>query len=94
MEIPHWCGRDFPQRIYGVIEMAMKEINLENGFTFHFCGGTRCIYNEQEPEVVDIEGHRTELSSSAVIDNIDKVISDRMYSDDNGVLVKLKQEQL
>ena len=33
MEIPHWCGRDFPQRIYGVIEMAVKEINLENGFT-------------------------------------------------------------
>ena len=68
--------------------------NLENGFTFHYCGGTRCIYNEQEPEVVDIEGHRTEVSSSAVIDNIDKVISDRMYSDDNGVLVKLKQEQI
>lgn len=54
--------------------------NLQDGFTFSHCGGTRCVYNERPTEVQNIHGHITELSSSAVIDNIDKVISDTMWT--------------
>ena len=57
--------------------------NLEDGFIFRHCGGVRCIYNERVPEVIDINGHITELSSSAIIENIEKEISNTMYT--NGV---------
>ena len=54
--------------------------NLNDGFTFEHCGGTRCVYNERPIENIDINGHMTELSSSAVIENISKDISDTMYT--------------
>lgn len=54
--------------------------NLNDGFTFSHCGGTRCVYNERDIAVVNINGHMTELASSAVIENIDKEISDTMYT--------------
>ena len=54
--------------------------NLEDGFTFRHCGGTRCVYNERFPQIMDIRGHLTEIASSAVIENIEKEISDTMYS--------------
>lgn len=54
--------------------------NLKDGFKFKHCGGTRCVYNERPIEIVNINGHITELSSSAVIDNIEKEISDTMYT--------------
>ena len=53
--------------------------NLVDGFTFKHCGGTRCVYNERPVEIIDINGHLTELSSSAVIENIEKEISNTMY---------------
>ena len=55
--------------------------NLYDGFTFEHCGGSRCVYNnEREIEIIDINGHRTELATSAVIDNISKVISNTMWT--------------
>ena len=56
--------------------------NLEDGFTFKHCGGTRCVYNERPIETININGHLTELASSAVIENIDKKISNTMYTTD------------
>ena len=54
--------------------------NLKDGFTFKHCGGTRCVYNERPIEILNINGHITELASSAVIENIEKEISDTMYT--------------
>lgn len=55
--------------------------NLEDGFTFEHCGGTRCVYNnERDIEIMDINGHETEIATSAVIDNISKVLSDTMWT--------------
>ena len=68
--------------------------NLIDGFTFKHNGGTRCIYNEQFPEVKRIKGHLTELASSAIIDTIDKEISDTMWTVDGYKLLKMNFEQL
>lgn len=54
--------------------------NLEDGFTFSHCGGTRCVYNERPIEHINVNGHDIEIASSAVIENIDKTISDTMYT--------------
>ena len=54
--------------------------NLADNFKFSHCGGTRCVYFERPIETININGHMTELSSSAVIENIDKVISNTMYT--------------
>ena len=54
--------------------------NLKDGFVFSHCGGTRCVYNERPIETININGHITELASSAVIENIEKEISDTMYT--------------
>lgn len=53
---------------------------LEDGFIFSHCGGTRCVYNERPIETIKINGHYIDLSSSAVIENIEKEISDTMYT--------------
>lgn len=54
--------------------------NLKDGFIFSHCGGTRCVYNERPITIEEINGHKTLYSSSAVIDNIDKEISDTMWT--------------
>ena len=54
--------------------------NLNDGFIFKHCGGTRCVYNERPITIMNINGHITELASSAVIENIEKKISDTMYT--------------
>lgn len=55
--------------------------NLEDGFVFKHCGGTRCVYNDERGiEYIEINGHMTELATSAVIENISKEISDTMYT--------------
>lgn len=54
--------------------------NLKDDFKFEHCGGTRCVYVERPVTVEDINGHITEYSSSAVIENISKEISDTMYT--------------
>ena len=54
--------------------------NLKDDFVFKHCGGTRCVYVERPISVEIINGHEIELSSSAVIENISKEISDTMYT--------------
>lgn len=67
--------------------------NLEDGFTFHSCGGTRCIYVEQEIQNAEINGHITDYASAAIIENIDKTISDTMYTVGKDYsLLHIKQE--
>ena len=54
--------------------------NLEDGFTFRHNGGTRTIYVEAEPEIINIDGHETEISSAAIICDIEKEINDTMFT--------------
>lgn len=68
-----------PIRLTSAEEMGNIDA-LEDGFTFSHCGGTRTIYNERTPDIRTIDGHETELSSSAVICDIEKEISDTMYT--------------
>ena len=68
--------------------------NLKDGFVFSHNGGTRCVYNEQPIEVRNVNGHITQLASSAVIDTIDKEISDTMWTVEGLKLLKLQQEQI
>lgn len=67
---------------------------LKDGFVFKHNGGTRCVYNEQLPEVRIINGHKTEIASSAIIDSIEKEISDTMWTVENGFLLNVQQEQI
>lgn len=72
-----------------------KISNLKDGFTFSHCGGTRCVYYERPIETVNINGHITLLSSSAVIDNIEKELSDTMWTKNKlGTVVNVIQETL
>ena len=54
--------------------------NLYDGFTFSYCGGSRAIYNEMPKQTITIRGHKLEVESSVIIDNIDKEISDTMWT--------------
>ena len=63
--------------------------NLSDGFVFSHCGGTRCVYLEMPPEIRTIDGHKTELSSAAIIENIDKKISENMWTQENGWMLNL-----
>ena len=68
--------------------------NLADGFIFSHNGGTRCVYIEQKPEMVDINGHMTELASAAIISNIEKVIGENMWTEENGFLMKINEKQV
>lgn len=68
--------------------------NLKDGFKFSHCGGTRCVYNEAPIRTEIINGHKISLASSAVIDNIEKEISDTMWSVEGINLLKVNMEQL
>ena len=69
--------------------------NLVDGFTFSHCGGTRCVYYERPIETITINGHKTLLSSSAVIENISKDISDTMWTcNKNYDVLEINQEEL
>lgn len=68
--------------------------NLKDGFKFSHCGGTRCVYNEAPIRTEVINGHKISLASSAVIDNIEKEISDTMWSVEGINLLKVNMEQL
>ena len=59
----------------------LKHIDrLQDGFVFKHCGGTRTAYIEDDPHTEVINGHPTELSSAAIIDNIEKEISNTMWT--------------
>jgi len=69
--------------------------NLEDGFTFKHNGGSRAIYIETKPQTVDIDGHKTELSSGVIIEDIEKEISDTMFTvDKNYQLLKVKYSEI
>lgn len=54
---------------------------LKDGFVFSHCGGIRCVYNNERPiTYMKINGHMTELATSAVLDNIEKEINDTMWT--------------
>lgn len=53
---------------------------LEDGFIFRHCGGTRCIYIEDEPRIIKRGKHEIESASAAIISNIEKELSDTMYT--------------
>lgn len=54
--------------------------NLNDGFIFEHCGGSRAIYNEMPKEQITIRGHKLEIESSVIIDNIEKEVNDTMWS--------------
>ena len=59
----------------------LKDIdNLKDGFIFKHNGGTRAVYVEQDITTGDINGHETEYASSCIILNIEKEISDTMWT--------------
>lgn len=41
--------------------------NLDQGFVFSRCGGTSSKYTETVPQIIDIEGHKTEVGSACII---------------------------
>lgn len=63
--------------------------NLKDGFIFKHCGGSRAIYNEMKPQEATIKGHKIELASSCIIDNIDKEVNDTMWTKDGYELYML-----
>ena len=68
--------------------------NLADGFVFRHNGGSRILYVEEEPQLLEINGHETELASAAIIEDIEKEISDTMYSvGKNYELLHLEFEQ-
>ena len=54
--------------------------NLNDGFVFRHCGGTRTVYIEDEAHIENVNGHETEVGSCAIIENIEKVLSDTMWT--------------
>lgn len=54
--------------------------NLQDGFIFRHNGGTRAIYIEGSINEEVIDGHKTELASGVIIENIEKEISDTMFT--------------
>ena len=62
---------------------------LEDGFKFEHCGGTRAVYIEDPARIENINGHKTEIASGVIIEDIDKTISDTMYSIENGEFINM-----
>ena len=52
--------------------------NLDIGFTFTECGGTRSIYLYQDIEKTDIDGHLLEIASSCIIEKTTKKLSNNI----------------
>ena len=62
------------------IEKELGNIdNLNNGFTFHDCGGTTSEYIIESPKVEYINGHLTEHAGGCIIRNCDKHLSSIEY---------------
>lgn len=54
--------------------------NLQDGFVFRHCGGSRVVYLEDAPRIEDVNGHPTECASAAIITPIEKEISETMWT--------------
>ena len=68
-----------PVTITSAQELGSLE-NLRDGFTFFHNGGSRIYYVEEEPMIANINGHETEMASAAILEDIEKTISDTMYT--------------
>ena len=56
--------------------------NLKHGAQFTACGGTTCSYVESPPMIKNINGHVTQIASSAIIQNITKTMSGPIAKDE------------
>lgn len=63
--------------------------NLEDGFIFSHCGGTRAIYLERDIEHTKINGHNISMGSGVIIDTIEKEINNTMWTVSDGRLQKV-----
>lgn len=63
--------------------------NLKHGKTFTDCGGTRCVYVERKPTVLDINGHITELASSAIILETEKTMNGLIAKDEQFMFTEI-----
>lgn len=60
---------------YMTREQELKSIDrLADGMTFKECGGTNSLYINREPEILNINGHFTEVASACIIRNTTKTI--------------------
>lgn len=74
-------GENFTMRFTMTNSEELGDIdNLEDGFIFKHNGGTRAIYIEGGITEEVINGHQTELASGVIIENIEKEISDTMFT--------------
>ena len=68
---------------------------LDDGFIFKHNGGSRAIYIEDKPHIETIDGHITSLSSGVIIEDIDKEISDTMFTvGKNYELLHIKRQEI
>ena len=56
--------------------------NLKHGATFTACGGTTCKYSEMPPQLMNINGHVTQIASAAIIEPATKKLSGPIAKDE------------
>lgn len=67
--------------------------NLKDGFTFKHCGSARIIYIEDWPHGEVINGHKVDLASGSIIKDIEKTISNTMFTvGENYEFLHIKQD--
>ena len=60
---------------YMTREQELGDIdNLRDGMTFKECGGTNSLYTDHEPDILNINGHLTEVASACIIRKTTKKI--------------------
>lgn len=64
-------------------EQELKSIdNLKDDYTFTECGGTSAFYIQDVPRVLTYEGHRLEIASACVIDQVTKTLNSFNWHED------------
>ena len=65
--------------LYKTREQELQSIdNLDIGFTFTECGGTRSVYIYQDIEKTVIDGHLLEIASACIIEKTTKKLSNNI----------------
>lgn len=65
---------------------------LRAGKVFTACGGTGSLYVNGKPDIININGHETEIASSVIIKNVTKTLSDSMTIGDFGDILDIRKE--
>lgn len=65
---------------------------LRAGKVFRACGGTGSLYVNGKPDVIEIDGHVTEIASAVIIKNVTKTLSDSMTIGDYGDILDIRKE--